>query len=64
MEMVSEITASHNFLKQVMRGSRIPSAAELPQVQKTIERFAVGTSLASKVISNMVKNIDTLVRLQ
>jgi type III secretion system YscI/HrpB-like protein len=62
--LVDDISSSHNFLQNVMKKGHAGSPREMLEVQHKLHQFSLMTQLASKVASTIVKNVDTLTKIQ
>lgn len=61
---IHDITSSYNFLNAVVTSPEVMSTEDLSDIQNQLEKFTVSTQLVSKAVSTVVKDVDSLVRMQ
>lgn len=61
---LTTIDASHSFLQQMLNYTGELDVAKLQETQEQLEKFSVGSQLIAKTVSTVVKDIDTLTRIQ
>lgn len=61
---LTTIDASHAFLQKMLNYTGELDVAKLQQTQEELEKFTIGSQLIAKTVSVVVKDIDTLTRIQ
>lgn len=61
---LTTIDASHAFLQKMLNYTEELDVAKLQQTQEELEKFSVGSQLIAKTVSTIVKDVDTLTRIQ
>lgn len=61
---VVDANDSFNFLNKVASHLDHYSAMDVSAIQRKVETFSVTTQLVSKTVSTVVKDVDSLVRMQ
>lgn len=65
--LIDQVNDSFNFLHNVMNSAASTnnlSTSQLLEIQDQMSRFNITTSLVNKVGSTLIKDVDTLTRMQ
>lgn len=63
--LANQSNASFNFLNSVMTAQRTDwSGTQLLDIQHRVEDFNIATQVVGKTVSTLIKDVDSLVRMQ